>query len=225
MRNDLVEDRIILTRNAKIGVQFYEDFLEKISRNEVEVIGNIVINKCKELMPLSEVSIMGSFRRGQMFSGDVDILITHPEYNNSPPSGKLGQIVNTLFSEGHLTHHLNKVEGMNINNTDTEQMATANHHKTKDVLDTFSSSSTTRDSYMGVFASPTFPGKKRRIDIKFYPYRERAYAMLYFTGNGFFNRSMRLWASKEKGMILNDHVSPKTVMLYPKNLNNFFVQM
>lgn len=58
--------------------------------------------------------------------------------------------------------------------------------------------------YMGIFKSPTIHGKLRRVDIKWYPYRERVFASLYFTGNGYFNRSMRLWARKE-GMQLNDH--------------------
>ena len=60
-------------------------------------------------------------------------------------------------------------------------------------------------SYMGVFCSPCVPGKMRRIDVKFYPYRERVFASLYFTGNGWFNRSMRLWAKREKSLSLNDH--------------------
>ena len=58
---------------------------------------------------------------------------------------------------------------------------------------------------MGVFDSPVEDGKKRRVDIKFYPFREKAFATLYFTGNGYFNRSMRLYAKKRKGMALDDH--------------------
>ena len=51
--------------------------------------------------------------------------------------------------------------------------------------------------YMGVFNSPVHSGKRRRIDIKIYPYRERVFAYLYFTGNGHFNRSMRLWSKRK----------------------------
>lgn len=63
----------------------------------------------------------------------------------------------------------------------------------------------TCSSYMGVFNSPIYPDKKRRVDIKFYPYRERVFASLYFTGNGYFNRSMRLWARRKFGYTLSDH--------------------
>lgn len=34
----------------------------------------------------------------------------------------------------------------------------------------------------------------RRIDIKAYPYDQYGFALLYFTGSGNFNRSMRLFA-------------------------------
>ena len=43
----------------------------------------------------------------------------------------------------------------------------------------------------------------RRIDIKVYRPEELPFALLYFTGSGYFNRSMRWWADK-KGISLND---------------------
>jgi len=59
--------------------------------------------------------------------------------------------------------------------------------------------------YMGCLYSPIKAGVRRRVDIKFYPYRERAFATLYFTGNGYFNRSMRLWATRMFSVKLSDH--------------------
>ena len=47
-----------------------------------------------------------------------------------------------------------------------------------------SSKQTEYKFYMGCLYSPIKPGVRRRVDIKFYPYRERAFATLYFTGNG-----------------------------------------
>jgi DNA polymerase/3'-5' exonuclease PolX len=60
-------------------------------------------------------------------------------------------------------------------------------------------------SWMGVMNSPLIPGKRRRVDIKFYPYSERYFASLYFTGNGHFNRSMRLYATRKHNYMLSDH--------------------
>jgi DNA polymerase IV len=47
-------------------------------------------------------------------------------------------------------------------------------------------------------------GIHRRLDLLFVPWKERGAALLYFTGNDIFNRSLRLLASK-KGMGLNQH--------------------
>ena len=49
----------------------------------------------------------------------------------------------------------------------------------------------------------------RRIDIKFYPRVSLPFAQLYFTGNAYFNRSMRLYA-KQAGYSLSDHGLCKT---------------
>jgi DNA polymerase IV len=45
-------------------------------------------------------------------------------------------------------------------------------------------------------------GLHRRLDLLFVPWNERGAALIYFTGNDVFNRSLRLLASK-KGMGLN----------------------
>lgn len=47
-------------------------------------------------------------------------------------------------------------------------------------------------------------GLHRRLDIKYYPSEEFAYALLYFTGSDMFNRALRIVAHK-KGYKLSDH--------------------
>lgn len=59
------------------------------------------------------------------------------------------------------------------------------------------------ETYMGIYHLGS-EGYHRRIDIKIYPREHFGYAILYFTGSDFFNRSMRLFARK-KGYTLSDH--------------------
>ena len=59
------------------------------------------------------------------------------------------------------------------------------------------------ENYMGVCQVPGQP-RARRIDIKVYPKEQYGFALLYFTGSDYFNRSMRLFAEK-KGYTLSDH--------------------
>jgi DNA polymerase lambda len=58
-------------------------------------------------------------------------------------------------------------------------------------------------SYMGVCKLPEDP-HYRRIDIKCYPKAQWGFALLYFTGSDYFNRSMRLYAERQ-GYSLSDH--------------------
>ena len=54
-------------------------------------------------------------------------------------------------------------------------------------------------------ANPPNPRKFRRIDIKVYAPEEYPFALMYFTGSGYFNRSMRWWSKKKfNGMSLGD---------------------
>lgn len=212
IRQALACRKLLLEKNALVGVQYYEDFQEKMSRDEAQQIGTyvyhclrsedffirllikvnlnykgqIISNACWEQYPDAEVSIMGSFRRGNDSCGDVDILIVHEKFNFTTPPGAIDELVECLRRRGHISDHLTHVNKKNYN-------IDRSSHLPKSQM------------YMGVFISPITKGKKRRIDIKFYPYRERAFATLYFTGNAHFNRSMRLWANKQRRMILDDH--------------------
>jgi DNA polymerase/3'-5' exonuclease PolX len=51
-----------------------------------------------------------------------------------------------------------------------------------------------RSQFMGIIKYQNFPN--RRIDIKMYKKENFAFALLYFTGSAYFNRSMRLFARK-----------------------------
>jgi DNA polymerase/3'-5' exonuclease PolX len=60
------------------------------------------------------------------------------------------------------------------------------------------------DSGRDVSVAPP-PRRFRRVDIKVYSPEEYPFALLYFTGSGYFNRSMRWWADKKfHGLSLGD---------------------
>ena len=176
-------------------MQFYESFQEKMTRHETRMIGKIVQDAVKKYFPNAEVTIMGSYRRGKLQCGDVDILIVDKRYTKTTPLGALDELVERLKSQGHLSDHLTNVDIEHFRSMPSQE---------EDFHESIFPPYSNAQSYMGVFHSPQIPGKHRRIDIKFYPYRERIYASLYFTGNGYFNRSLRLFAKRKKGMKLDD---------------------
>ena len=197
-----------LTRNQCLGLQCYHDFQEKMTETEVQAIGQIVQEAVRERFPNATVEILGSFRRQKGRYGDVDVLITHPKYVTTVPPRALGKIVQDLRRKGHFAHHLTWLPGMDEGEYNDSLPDWIQRHlggmpaekKTRTNM-----TGTTCSSYMGIFVSPLCHKKLRRIDIKFYPSRERIFALLYFTGNGYFNRSMRLWSLRKFHWTLNDH--------------------
>lgn len=189
IRGALRDGSLRLTRNQCVGVDCYEDLVEDMSREEVEAIGNLVINTFQtHQYPDAVGIIMGSYRRGKSSSGDVDVLLTIEKHSHDVPRGALCELVDHLWKEGHVAYHLTLLPGL--------KTGMAGVHRNEQV--------TASSSYMGVFNSPVVPRKRRRVDIKIYPYMQRAFACLYFTGSAHFNRSMRLWAKQKFNIKLTD---------------------
>ena len=184
-----------MTRNQLVGIECYEDLLEKMNRTEVQSIGDVVAKAIESLrFSTAEATVMGSYRRQKQSSGDVDVLITFKDYVNSIPEGALQTLVDFLWNQGHIHSHLTFLSGMTSGGcTEGEGKKSSSLHKTSSAK-----------SYMGVFYSPIHPGKRRRVDIKIYPLSQKAFATLYFTGSAQSNRSMRLYAKQRFGWKLTD---------------------
>jgi DNA polymerase lambda len=203
VRRATKEGKLRMTRNQLVGVKCYEDFLEDMSREEVETIGNIVINKFHSMQyPDAEVTVMGSYRRGKSACGDVDVLITLKDYAHSVPAGALSKLVDGLRDEGHISYHLTYLSGIETGSDSHSSQSIEGCNRTRALK--IVKKKAVPSSYMGVFRSPTVPGKNRRVDIKIYPYSQKCFSCLYFTGSAHFNRSMRLWAKQKFNLKLTD---------------------
>ncbi|PWY67288.1 DNA polymerase Pol4 [Aspergillus eucalypticola CBS 122712] len=179
--------KIKLTHNQRIGIEHYGDFAQRIPRSEVEEHGEIVRKAVQSADPDMQVIIAGSYRRGAPDCGDIDLLITKPDAEiNHIRTVMMRTVIPTLRKQGFLKTSL------------------------------ASSSSRDGSKWHGACALPPPPPKNnnkwesyntttrpwRRIDLLFVPDAEIGAALIYFTGNDIFNRSMRLLASR-KGMRLN----------------------
>ena len=165
----------------KIGLNYYENILEKIPRDEIldyETIFSKIMNainseKNKQTNPNSDLNgnfeIVGSYRRGKMESGDIDIIITHS--NSISSDNKIyNQFIDILIKHNIILHVLSRGDSKCLTLT----------------------------------RIPDRPGKVRRIDFLYSPPQEYPFAILYFTGSKSFNTVMRLKAL-EKGYTLNEH--------------------
>jgi len=173
-----------LNTQQQIGLNRYEDIMERIPRKEVIEIEHYCKNLVAELTNNAAMALAcGSYRRGASFSGDVDILILPNEEVNADDDAGLNAMV-PFLSEcrkcGFLTDDLLTFDSNAESKSKTDCL-----------------------TYMGICKLPGKGRLHRRIDIKAYPGVQAPFAILYFTGDSHFNRSIRAFA-KNAGLTLTD---------------------
>jgi DNA polymerase/3'-5' exonuclease PolX len=88
---------ITTTHHIDIGIKYYYDFLEKIPRFEIDIMKNILTHEILKIDKGLVFEICGSYRRGLKESGDIDILVSHPDFiNEISKQNFLKKIVNYL---------------------------------------------------------------------------------------------------------------------------------
>jgi DNA polymerase/3'-5' exonuclease PolX len=71
-------DASLLNPTQKKGLEYHEAFLERIPRAEMKAHSKIVKKIMKKAYPTLELDILGSYRRGEATSGDIDVMIKLP---------------------------------------------------------------------------------------------------------------------------------------------------
>lgn len=163
-----------LTESHIIGIDHYSDFNSRIPRSEVEMHGAVVIKALENIDNKFEATIMGSYRRGAKDSGDIDMIITCP-------GASLATIRTVVFD------------------TLVPRLFSTNFLKVS--LATSRSDDLTGTKWHGASCLPSST-TWRRMDFLLVPEEQMGAALIYFTGNDIFNRSIRLLARK-KNMRLN----------------------
>ena len=85
------------THHIDIGIKYYYDFQKKILRGNIDIIKNILNTNIKKVDNNLVFEICGSYRRGALESGDIDILISNPNFiNNISEQNYLSKVVKIL---------------------------------------------------------------------------------------------------------------------------------
>lgn len=103
-----IKDKLITTtHHIDIGIKYYEDFQKKIPRIEIDKIKDIILFTLNNLDSNLIFEICGSYRRGNSESGDIDILISHPNFlENISKENLLDKIINQLISQKFIIDNL-----------------------------------------------------------------------------------------------------------------------
>ncbi|KAJ4418130.1 hypothetical protein N0V85_001560 [Neurospora sp. IMI 360204] len=207
---DDLKQKADLTPNQRIGIDHYKDLNTRIPRSEVTAIGDYMKKEAAQVDPAVELLIGGSYRRGAESSRDVDFIVTK---KNTTSSADLvpffERLLKVLTDKGCVVATLSALHANRRGKDGPGSkwlgccVLPREHESTSDKV-------TTRRSAKS--ASSTTPQPIwRRVDFLLVPETEYGAALIYFTGNDIFNRSMRLLASK-KGMRLNQRGLYKEVM-------------
>ncbi|KAL1788271.1 DNA polymerase lambda isoform X1 [Sigmodon hispidus] len=93
-----------LTAQQAIGLKHYDDFLNRMPREEAAEIEQTVRTSAQAFNPGLLCVACGSYRRGRTTCGDVDVLITHPDGRSH--QGIFSRLLDSLRQQGFLTDDL-----------------------------------------------------------------------------------------------------------------------
>ncbi|KAJ8389822.1 hypothetical protein AAFF_G00112910 [Aldrovandia affinis] len=99
-----IRTKATLNSQQKIGLKHYDDFLDRMPRDEAAAIEKTVREAAQSLNPGLLAFACGSYRRGKATCGDVDVLITHPDGKSH--RGVFSKILSDLRQSGFLTDDL-----------------------------------------------------------------------------------------------------------------------
>ncbi|KAM3830851.1 DNA polymerase beta isoform 1-T1 [Vipera latastei] len=173
---DLKKNEHKLNHHQRIGLKYFKDFEKRIPRKEMLEMQDVVLSEVTKVDPAYIATVCGSFRRGAESSGDMDILLTHPDFTSESAKKPklLHQVVEQLESIRFVTDTLSKGE--------TKFMGVCQLPSRDD--------------------DTVYP--YRRIDIRLIPKDQYYCGVLYFTGSDLFNKNMRAHAL-EMGFTLNEY--------------------
>ena len=193
-----------LSRVQQIGLKYYDEFLLKIPRSEVESITATITRHAKLVTDSNvETIIVGGYRRGKFESGDVDVILSHRD--EAMTYNLVDRVVKSLEKEGCITHTLT----LNLTSSKRDQQplpvntATIGGHG----FDTL-------DKALVVWQDPNWPTKEadlaanpkaknpnphRRVDIIISPWRTVGCAIAGWTSGTTFQRDLRRYAKNKLG--------------------------
>jgi DNA polymerase IV len=193
-----------ISRDQQIGVKYYDEFLQRIPREEVEKIGNVILDHANEIRDGFQMVICGGYRRGKPDSGDVDVVLSHP--NENATHRFLVDLLERLENDEYITHRLN-VSMKNSYRGQTTLNWKGGMPRGKGGFDTL-------DHAFLVWQDPNWPSKAgdleedpdtknpnvhRRVDIIISPWKTAGCAVVGWSGGTMFERDLRRYCKEKLG--------------------------
>ncbi|CAE7594630.1 polb [Symbiodinium pilosum] len=175
LREAVAKNQVHLDAAQVVGLRHCEEFMKRIPYAEMlEHHQKLEALRLKN-NPSLLLTVCGSYRRGRPDCGDIDVLISHPDYTTAKRDANAG---------GKLLHGF--VESLKTSGYVTADLAFGN------------------TKFMGVCRLSGEDRLHRRLDIRCLPKDQYHFGMLYFTGSAALGVKMRLKAI-EMGLTLSEY--------------------
>ncbi|XP_055480015.1 DNA-directed DNA/RNA polymerase mu isoform X2 [Psammomys obesus] len=198
--DELREQPQRLTQQQKAGLQYYQDLSTPVGRAEAEALQRLVEAAVRQTLPEATVTLTGGFRRGKLQGHDVDFLITHPEEGQEV--GLLPRVVSYLQGQGLVLYHQYHRSHLG----DSAHLLSKNY-----TMDAFERSfcilclPQPPQAALEEALRPSPTQKAVRVDLVVTPSSQFPFALLGWTGSQLFERELRRFSWREKGLRLNSH--------------------
>ncbi|PTB72557.1 Nucleotidyltransferase [Trichoderma longibrachiatum ATCC 18648] len=182
-----------LSRVQQIGVKFYDEFQLRIPRQETEAISSVILAHARRVDPGFQMVVVGSYRRGKPTSGDVDVIVSHPD--EAQTLGIIEKLVSSLEKSGFITHILS----IWTRNSERGQAPLAWKGDDRPSGSGFD----TLDKALVVWQDPGTKGEggpHRRVDIIISPWKTAGCAILGWSGETTFQRDLRRYCKARLGL-------------------------
>ncbi|KAM0479389.1 hypothetical protein ACHAPX_004600 [Trichoderma viride] len=186
-----------LHRSQQIGVKYYDEFQLKIPRAETEAIANVILTHARRIDTGFQMVIVGSYRRGKPESGDVDVIISHPD--EAQTLKVVERLIYSLEKSSFIKHTLSA----SMRNSEREQVPLPWRDPDRSAGSGFD----TLDKAMVVWQQPSddkehggTPAPHRRVDIIISPWKTAGCAILGWSGETTFQRDLRRYCKAKLGL-------------------------
>jgi len=105
LREAIHKNPSLLNDKQKIGVQYYEDILKRIPRDEMKQHEKVLLGSLVDGM---KGTVVGSYRRGASDSGDVDVLITMESKSDKVRHDAFHEYIANLKKTGYMAEVLSE---------------------------------------------------------------------------------------------------------------------
>lgn len=109
LKDDHKKGKIELSDKILLGLKYYGIVQGDIPRKEISQIEKFIKKELEEIDEDVEMTICGSYRRGKITSGDIDVLIYHSKLKNSKDIRKspyLEDLVEKLSEDNFIIDHI-----------------------------------------------------------------------------------------------------------------------